>query len=215
MSSPVLSSAARRCRSLPGRKMPTGWPGSTTSRRCSARTSSSILERPAAREQLCCNANSMDDTCRSAEDGDRQRRRAAGALSPASSTPIPGKLGVVEEGALADLLLVDGDPLTTSRWSPIPTGFSHHEGSDDLPEPGQVRRSSAPLSVLASATSGWSFAVMDVLGGLLLIASAVLAIYFSNLPRPSLRIGLDVAFAAFAVWASGFHVNGACALSSW
>ena len=25
--------------------------------------------------------------------------------------PYPGKLGVVEEGALADLLLVDGDPL--------------------------------------------------------------------------------------------------------
>ncbi len=24
--------------------------------------------------------------------------------------PYPGKLGVVEEGALADLLLVDGDP---------------------------------------------------------------------------------------------------------
>ena len=26
--------------------------------------------------------------------------------------PYPGKLGVVEEGAYADLLLVDGDPLT-------------------------------------------------------------------------------------------------------
>ena len=25
--------------------------------------------------------------------------------------PYPGKLGVVEEGALADLLLVDGDPI--------------------------------------------------------------------------------------------------------
>ena len=25
--------------------------------------------------------------------------------------PYPGKLGVVEQGALADLLLVDGDPL--------------------------------------------------------------------------------------------------------
>jgi imidazolonepropionase-like amidohydrolase len=29
--------------------------------------------------------------------------------------PYPGKLGVVEEGALADLLLVDGDPLTNIR----------------------------------------------------------------------------------------------------
>ena len=27
------------------------------------------------------------------------------------SNPYPGKLGVVEEGALADLLLVDGNPL--------------------------------------------------------------------------------------------------------
>jgi imidazolonepropionase-like amidohydrolase len=26
-------------------------------------------------------------------------------------SPYPGKLGVVEEGALADLLLVEGDPL--------------------------------------------------------------------------------------------------------
>ena len=26
--------------------------------------------------------------------------------------PYPGKIGVVEEGALADLLLVDGDPTT-------------------------------------------------------------------------------------------------------
>lgn len=26
--------------------------------------------------------------------------------------PYPGKLGVIEEGALADLLLVDGDPTT-------------------------------------------------------------------------------------------------------
>ena len=26
--------------------------------------------------------------------------------------PYPGRLGVVEEGALADLLLVDGDPIT-------------------------------------------------------------------------------------------------------
>jgi imidazolonepropionase-like amidohydrolase len=27
-------------------------------------------------------------------------------------SPYPGKLGVVEEGALADLLLVDGNPIT-------------------------------------------------------------------------------------------------------
>ena len=29
--------------------------------------------------------------------------------------PYPGKVGVVEEGALADLLLVDGDPLEDIR----------------------------------------------------------------------------------------------------
>ena len=29
--------------------------------------------------------------------------------------PYPGKLGVVEEGALADLLLVDGDPVANIR----------------------------------------------------------------------------------------------------
>jgi imidazolonepropionase-like amidohydrolase len=29
--------------------------------------------------------------------------------------PYPGKLGVVEEGALADLLLVDGDPITNIK----------------------------------------------------------------------------------------------------
>jgi imidazolonepropionase-like amidohydrolase len=27
-------------------------------------------------------------------------------------SPYPGRLGVVEEGALADLLLIDGDPLS-------------------------------------------------------------------------------------------------------
>ena len=29
--------------------------------------------------------------------------------------PYPGRLGVVEEGALADLLLVDGDPVADIR----------------------------------------------------------------------------------------------------
>ena len=29
--------------------------------------------------------------------------------------PYPGKLGVVEEGALADLLLVDGDPISNIK----------------------------------------------------------------------------------------------------
>jgi imidazolonepropionase-like amidohydrolase len=30
-------------------------------------------------------------------------------------SPYPGKLGVVQEGALADLLLVDGDPIANIK----------------------------------------------------------------------------------------------------
>ena len=47
---------------------------------------------------------------RGAEDGDRRQRRAAGAVR-ASSIPIRAGSASCEEGALADLLLVDGDPL--------------------------------------------------------------------------------------------------------
>ena len=46
---------------------------------------------------------------RGPQDGDRRQWRVARALGLRS--PYPGKLGVVEEGALADLLLVDGNPL--------------------------------------------------------------------------------------------------------
>ena len=46
---------------------------------------------------------------RDAEDGHARQRPAARLSGPRN--PYPGKLGVVEEGALADLLLVDGDPL--------------------------------------------------------------------------------------------------------
>jgi imidazolonepropionase-like amidohydrolase len=35
--------------------------------------------------------------------------------------PYPGKLGVVEEGALADLLLVDGNPLENINLIADPT----------------------------------------------------------------------------------------------
>lgn len=34
--------------------------------------------------------------------------------------PYPGKLGVVEEGALADLLLVDGDPIANIKLIEYP-----------------------------------------------------------------------------------------------
>ena len=61
--------------------------------------------------------------CSLARANDRDISRAAEALAQATGTnarlltlsgkrnPYPGKLGVVEPGAYADLLLVDGDPL--------------------------------------------------------------------------------------------------------
>ncbi len=48
-------------------------------------------------------------------------------------SPYQGRLGVVEEGALADLLLVDGDPLTDNcRSGEEPAG--DHEGRESLQE---------------------------------------------------------------------------------
>lgn len=38
-----------------------------------------------------------------------------------SHSPFPGKLGIVEEGALADLLVVDGDPIEDISPVAIPT----------------------------------------------------------------------------------------------
>ena len=37
--------------------------------------------------------------------------REAPRISEGPRNPYPGNLGVIEEGALADLLLVDGDPI--------------------------------------------------------------------------------------------------------
>ena len=50
--------------------------------------------------------------------------------------PYPGKLGVVEEGALADLLLVDGDPIANIKLieDPEKNFARHHEGRQDLQE---------------------------------------------------------------------------------
>ena len=47
----------------------------------------------------------------------------------------------------------------------------------------------------------WLIAGIKFLVQLLIITWTTLAIYFSNLPWPELRLGLAVAFAAFAVWA--------------
>src|SRR6476646_4893460 len=47
----------------------------------------------------------------------------------------------------------------------------------------------------------WPMTGLRVLVQILVIAWTTLAIYFSNLPWPALRLGLAVAFATFAIWA--------------
>ena len=57
--------------------------------------------------------------CRKWSSGIRRQRRSPWPRPPTRQllalsglrSPYPGKLGVVEEGALADLLLVDGNPV--------------------------------------------------------------------------------------------------------
>ena len=48
---------------------------------------------------------------------------------------------------------------------------------------------------------GWLIAGLWFLFRVLVIAWGTLAIYYSNLPWPGLRLGLAAAFAAFAIWA--------------
>jgi len=47
----------------------------------------------------------------------------------------------------------------------------------------------------------WPIVAIKLLVQILVIAWTTLAIYFSNLPWPTLRLALAVAFAAFAIWA--------------
>jgi len=51
---------------------------------------------------------------------------------------------------------------------------------------------------------GWLGAGLAILIRVLLVAWATLAIYYSNLPWPALRVVLAIAFAAFATWAIWF-----------
>src|SRR5580692_9315460 len=62
-------------------------------------------------------------------------------------------------------------------------------------EPLSLRRGFLPR------TFGWLIATIWFLCQAALVAWASLAIYYSNLPSAELRLGLAVAFAAFAVWA--------------
>jgi hypothetical protein len=54
---------------------------------------------------------------------------------------------------------------------------------------------------LLSRSLGWLIAGIWLLCRALLIAWATLAIYYSNLPWAGVRLGLSIAFAAFAIWA--------------
>ena len=52
-----------------------------------------------------------------------------------------------------------------------------------------------------STLLSWLIAGIKLLVQIIVITWTTLAIYFSNLPWPALRLGLAVAFAAFAIWA--------------
>jgi hypothetical protein len=64
----------------------------------------------------------------------------------------------------------------------------------------QARRSGSHRGFL-SKFLGWLIAAVWFLCRVVLILWATLAIYYSNLPWPSLRLALAIAFAAFAIWA--------------
>src|SRR6516225_3811166 len=52
-----------------------------------------------------------------------------------------------------------------------------------------------------STLLSWLIAGIKFLVQIIVITWTTLAIYFSNMPWPALRLGLAVAFAAFAIWA--------------
>src|SRR5262249_39942623 len=59
----------------------------------------------------------------------------------------------------------------------------------------------SPYRRFLAALGRWSMAGIRTLFRILVIVWTTLAIYFSNLPWPGLRLALGVVFAAFAVWA--------------
>ena len=60
------------------------------------------------------------------------------------------------------------------------------------------------LHKFLSASAGWLIAAVGFLCCALALTWATLAIYYSNLPWAGFRLGLAIAFAAFAVWAVWF-----------
>ncbi len=81
----------------------------TTSRPPSApiRCSTRDWRRARARSSRSCTAGTVRRQVLKMATGDNGELLALSGLR----SPYPGKLGVIEEGALADLLVVDGDPL--------------------------------------------------------------------------------------------------------
>ena len=107
---PVVPDADRRAKlaqASPGRRPPTPWPSATGCAWPSARTSCS--PRGYARQGRCW------PSWRGGTPPPRCSPWPPPATPPCwpcpAARPLPGGLGVVREGALADLLLVDGDPL--------------------------------------------------------------------------------------------------------
>ena len=119
--------------------------------------------------------------------------------------PYPGKLGVVEAGALADLLLVDGNPLDEHRAGRRPGQElrRHHEGREDLQEPASQLR----VPPAARRTDGRSTASVVVLPRLLDGALATVRQFVVVRPQafadPAVA-GLDVLAKALDVGVAGF-----------
>ena len=73
-------------------------------------------------------ADAMVQAGRNPQDGDRVNGELLAMSGPRN--PYPGRLGVIEENALADLILVDGDPIAEHQADRRPGEEfrPHHEG---------------------------------------------------------------------------------------
>ena len=90
----------------------------------------------------------------------RQGTSNGGKLLSLSNVKNPykeGQLGVIEEGAYADISLVDGNPLEDLIWSsPIQRNFRrHHEGREDLQEHAEMKRMGLYVSPSRDMVAVW------------------------------------------------------------
>jgi hypothetical protein len=81
---------------------------------------------------------------------------------------------------------------------------------------GDTRQTMGELRRVLTGSLRWLLGVVGFLFRALALTWASLAIYYPNLPWAGLRIGLAIAFAAFAIWAVWFsrqqHMSMAAAL---